>query len=70
MLEKLIVFNGIKGGKNYSKIVALSYDNVISLKDGNDVIVSCDGEDLSISISNNTFTTTPAYSLQNCFIYC
>ena len=67
---KLIVFNGIKGGKNYSKIVALSYDNVISLKGGNDVIVSCDGEDLTISISNNTFTTTPAYSLQNCFIYC
>lgn len=67
---KLIIFNGIKEGKNYSKTIALSYDNVVSLKGGNDVVVSCDGEDLTISISNNTFTTTPAYNLQNCFIYC
>lgn len=67
---KLIVINAIKSNKNYSKIIALSYDNVVALKDGNDIVISCDGEDLTISIANNTFTTTPAYNLQSCFIYC
>jgi hypothetical protein len=69
-IGKLIIFNGIKSGKNYSKIIALSYDNVVALQGGNDIVISCDGEDLTISIANNTFTTTPAYNLQSCFIYC
>lgn len=67
---KLIVFNGIRSGKNYSKIIALSYDNIVALQGGNDVVISCDGEDITISIANNTFTTTPSYNLQSCFIYC
>ena len=70
LIGKLIVFNGIKSGKNYSKIIALSYDNIVALQSGNDVVISCDGEDLTISIANNTFTTTPTYNLQSCFIYC
>lgn len=69
-IGKLIIFNGTKENKNFSKTIALSYDNVISLQNGNSVTISCDGEDLEISIANDTFATTPNYSLNSCFIYC
>lgn len=69
-IGKLIIFNGTKENKSFSKTIALSYDNVISLQNGNSVTISCDGEDLEISIANDTFTTTPNYSLESCFIYC
>lgn len=69
-IGKLIIFNGTKENKSFSKTIALSYDNVISLQNGNSVTISCDGEDLEISIANNTFATTPNYSLESCFIYC
>lgn len=69
-IGKLIIFNGTKENKSFSKTIALSYDNVISLQKGNSVTISCDGEDLKISIANDTFATTPNYSLESCFIYC
>lgn len=68
-LSKFFIMNCTKAGITYVLPIVLNYTNVQSLIAGNSVTINTNNTEITIKITNDSFTTDPTYSIESVFIY-
>ena len=67
--SKFIILGCQKNGVNYTLPISINTELTAKLKNGETITVNANGENIDISVTDNSFTTNPNYALKAVYIY-